>query len=117
MWWNEIDHSTQLEQGICEVSSPGHGGLRITKKYADEHLSDHAIRHSTWSNRTHHYYEEDLDCYIAMYELPHLWNEWFQYSSDMKHASQEERRAHIKSRLRAYPSGNTSRYLVAVEKS
>ena len=78
--WGQIDHTEHYETGISFVSTPGHGGLRIARKYAESHLSTAAIN-AAIDYGSYLYYEEDCNWCIPAWELPHLWPALFQYGN------------------------------------
>lgn len=71
--WDESQTIEKLEEGVLLVTTAGHGGLMVTERYAVKHLSP-AARKRGMRFGNYYCYEEDCDCAIALYELPHLWS-------------------------------------------
>lgn len=71
--WGTIQDSRSICRGVAWVSTPGHGGLRIAKGFAEKHLSE-AARKRAIVQGGYLYYEEDCDFAIPLFELPHLWD-------------------------------------------
>ncbi len=70
--WGRIQSSITLLRGIRNVSTEGHGGLMITKAFAEKHLSDSAKKRAL--RYSHYYcYEEDCDWAIPVLELKDRW--------------------------------------------
>ena len=74
--WGQSDYTEQLEPGVLRVGTPSHGGLMITRTYAEKHLSPEA-RERGMSCGIYLAYEEDCNWCIAAYELKHLWPQLF----------------------------------------
>ena len=69
--WGSSQSTEVLEPGIVWVSTASHGGLMITKTYAESHLTAAARqRGAKWGS--YYTYEEDCAYAVAAWELPHL---------------------------------------------
>jgi hypothetical protein len=76
--WGQVQHSEKFDVGISSVSTAGHGGIRVSKRYAERHLSVAARRRAEFY-AGYYWFEEDCDWAIPAFELPHLWDKFFQY--------------------------------------
>lgn len=70
--WGAIQHTTVLKKGLKIVSTAGHGGVMVTSRYAEKHLSEAARKRG---ERYGNYlcYEEDCDMSIPLFESPDVW--------------------------------------------
>ena len=84
--WGQIDYVDQIEPGLSWVSTPSHGGLRVSKAYAQKNLSIPA-RDAGIDYAGYLWYEEDCDWAIVALERPRLWGYFFKYS---KYANQPD---------------------------
>lgn len=91
--WGSIQNTEHFERGISFVSTASHGGLRISRKYADDHLSKLAIQFATSMDDNYLWYEEDCDYAIPMYELDYLWGVMFQH--DKKNVTYNQRKSSL----------------------
>ena len=74
--WGQIDYVEKYELGLCSVGTPSHGGLRVSRGYANKHLSQAAIR-TAIEYGGYYWFEEDCDWCIVASETPHLWPAFF----------------------------------------
>lgn len=81
--WGRIDHVVPYCRGVASVSTPSHGGIRVSKGFAEKHLSE-AARKRGKVHGGYLYYEEDCDYAIPMLELPHLWEKAFGSSQNVE---------------------------------
>lgn len=77
-YWGPCQSIEVLETGAVWVSTASHGGLMLTKTYAEKHLSEAARRRGARFG-SYYAYEEDCAYAIAIWELPHLHKEFFKY--------------------------------------
>jgi len=76
--WGISDNSRQFEAGIGEVSTPSHGGIYVSLKYADN-LSE-AAKKKGINQGGYLFYEEDCDWMIPAWEFLHLLPLFFKHS-------------------------------------
>jgi len=70
--WGQVDQSDTLVRGMVFVSTPGHGGLMLTEKFAQKYLSSAAIdRADVIGNGTNKRlcFEEDCAYALVFWEL------------------------------------------------
>jgi len=70
--WGQVDQSERLLPGLTMVFTPGHGGLMLTEKFAQKHLSAGAIAYAdVWGSGASKRlcYEEDCAYAIVFWEL------------------------------------------------
>ena len=79
--WGTIQDIEPLERGISFVYTASHGGLRISKGYAEKYLFPETIAKAQKIGN-YLYYEEDCDWAVPAYELTHLYGKFFQWSKD-----------------------------------
>jgi hypothetical protein len=77
--WGNSDGSRQFEPGIGDVSTPRHGGIYVSSKYAQDHLSA-AARNNSINWGSYLFFEEDSEWMIPAWELKELRPEFFKYS-------------------------------------
>lgn len=70
--WGTIQHSTKVKRGFRVVSTAGHGGAMITKKFAKANLSEACIQRGTLYSG-YLCYEEDCDMVIPLFEVRDCW--------------------------------------------
>lgn len=71
--WGKVQSSTSLMRGVREVSTSGHGGIMVTKKFADENLSEAAVKRGIpYGNYV--CFEEDCDAAMVVWEIPEIWH-------------------------------------------
>lgn len=92
--WGRIQHTQHIMPGWRSVSTAGHGGYMLTKRFAEDHLCPAAIR------RAHRFlnwlcYEEDCDWAIVAWELPRYWDRVFAESSQKYRDNPEVQRAYL----------------------
>ena len=78
--WGSIDRTENLTPGVAIVSTPRHGGVRVSKNFALANLSKHA-RKAAIEESSCYWYEEDADWAIVAFECPDLRPQFYQYSS------------------------------------
>lgn len=66
--WGAVQYAKNITRGVSVVSTARHGGLRISKAFAEKHLSVAAISRATVLGN-YLYYEEDCDMAIPAFEL------------------------------------------------
>ena len=91
--WGKADRIEELEPGICDVSTPSHGGTRITWSYAKKNLSVSAVEAALKYDDCL-WFEEDCDWAIPAWELPHLWSKMFANAGE-EFDTPEKQRAYI----------------------
>ena len=70
--WGQIDHVEKVFCGVSFVSTPSHGGLRISRSWAEKNLTKEALAEaSDWDNN-YFWYEEDCDWAIPVFEHPEI---------------------------------------------
>lgn len=74
--WGIIDNVDYIADGIDFVSTPSHGGLRLSKD-AITLLSEHA-RGSSKKVGEYYFFEEDCDWALVAFELPHLFRDSYE---------------------------------------
>ncbi len=99
--WGDIQHSDVFEAGVAAVSTASHGGIRVSKRYAEKHLSAAAIREAI-DYAGYYWFEEDCDWAVPAFELPHLWDAFFKYS---KLETADERRKSLTDTLIYWVTG------------
>lgn len=67
--WGGVQFATILCRGVRNVSTAGHGGLRVSEKLAEKKLSKLACSYAIHANGAY-WFEEDCLCAIAFYEQP-----------------------------------------------
>jgi len=71
--WGDLDDDPELfVDGVSFVTTPSHGGLKISIEFAEKHMSDAAIRRGVLLNGNL-FYEEDCAWAIAVFDLPEYW--------------------------------------------
>lgn len=83
--WGEVQNSISLVRGMRLISTPGHGGIVISKKFAEKNLSTAALKRGTIYGN-YYSYEEDCDYAIALFEIKKAWDNFF-----TEYCSEEER--------------------------
>lgn len=66
--WGQIDRVEKLIRGVAFVSTPGHGGIRVSKGVADARLSLEAREEAIYQN-DYYWFEEDCQYAIPLFEL------------------------------------------------
>lgn len=69
--WGTADFVDKIAHGIASVSTPGHGGVMVSKGVAEKRLSDKA-RENALIYGGYYCFEEDCDWAIAARELPEV---------------------------------------------
>ena len=77
--WGQIDSSTTFEPGISSVSTPRHGGIKVSEYYADQHLTAAAKAAAIHQDGVY-WFEEDCAWCIPAWELLLLRPQFFSYS-------------------------------------
>lgn len=71
--WGKIDSVTKIVNGISFVSTPSHGGLRVSLKALNdyacdaEYLKNHAIPMGYYL-----FFEEDCNAPLALFDMPRV---------------------------------------------
>jgi hypothetical protein len=68
--WGQIDHTHPVTRGVAWVGTPGHGGLRVSRGFAEVHLTPQA-RAKGIEQGGYYWFEEDCRYAVACWEL--LW--------------------------------------------
>jgi len=69
--WGRAQYSQQLTRGVVFYGTAGHGGLSVSKKWAQDNLTPHAVYlGESWGSNL--WYEEDVACNIVFLEHPDL---------------------------------------------
>ena len=55
--WGHIDYIKNIERGISWVSTPSHGGFRVSHGWAKQNLTQKAIDESTWQDESYLWYQ------------------------------------------------------------
>jgi len=76
--WGAIQHSEEITPGVRFVSTSRHGGIMITKNFAEKHLTPACRKHGLVYG-DYYCYEEDCLWAIPAYELPQYWRKIFSY--------------------------------------
>lgn len=95
--WGRSQHIQRYDDGVAMVSTAGHGGLAVRREYGDKHLSQEA-RDEAIPQYGHYFFEEDCDWAIAALELPHIWDQLFQYSEKL--TTEEARKAYLQDTIK-----------------
>lgn len=74
--WGEIQNSASIIRGVREVSAGGHGGIMVSKSFAEKNFTQNALKRSIKYDN-YYCYEEDCDYAIAMFELKKYWKDIF----------------------------------------
>lgn len=82
--WGYIDEVTQIERGLCDIQTPGHGGYRVAKRYAEKHLSQ-AARKASIFDGSYYWFEEDCQARIVEWELADMFAEYFNHVGVMEY--------------------------------
>ena len=75
--WGASQYVARYAVGFVSVGTSGHGGIMVTKKFADDHLSEEAKKRGI-ENSNYYCYEEDCDWAIPVFELPQYWGKVFE---------------------------------------
>lgn len=70
--WGKADYAKTFARGFHRVGTPSHGGFMISRTFAANHLSPHAIKHGIRCG-TYLAYEEDVAWAIPALELHEFW--------------------------------------------
>ncbi len=76
--WGEGYVSEAFDFGFTSVTTPGHGGLMIAKKFAREHYLSAACLKRAIDTGKHWAFEEDCAWAVAAFELAAYWPRIFQ---------------------------------------
>jgi hypothetical protein len=103
--WGAVDSVKPLTRGISWVTTPGHGGLMISKAFAEKHLTPAALKHGEWygdryTGKGYYCYEEDCAWAIPMWELPQFWPETFKHMKECQ--TKEAQRQYLHELLSRY---------------
>lgn len=79
--WGNIQHSRIIMRGMRSVSTDGHGGLMLTKKFAEKHLSESALKRG-FRYGEYYCYEEDCAWSIPTLEIKESWDKWYDEDTD-----------------------------------
>lgn len=74
--WGAVQHSKIIKRGVSIVSTTSHGGMRISKGFAEKNLSTAAINRATVLGN-YLFYEEDCDMAIPVFELEDIQEDVF----------------------------------------
>jgi len=74
--WGKAQVGYQLTRGVMFYQTAGHGGLRVTRKWAKENLSVAAV-HLADTQGGYYWYEEDCQISLVLFEQPELWDGFF----------------------------------------
>jgi len=77
--WGSIQHRETFTRGFSSVSTAGHGGFMLSEKFAEQNLTEAALKCGI-KYGGYYCYEEDCDYAIPAFELPKYWNEIFKYA-------------------------------------
>lgn len=64
--WGQIDHVSRLFRGASIVSTPGHGGLRLGRAFAEKELPSIALKYAIRQGE-YYFFEEDCAWSVAVY--------------------------------------------------
>lgn len=72
--WGQIDQVIKYSRGFSFVSTPSHGGFRITKKVLAEYCLDHedVSKHAGIEQGNYVFFEEDCAWCLLFFESPRL---------------------------------------------
>jgi hypothetical protein len=70
--WGKVQDKRVHQRGVTWVSTPGHGGLMVSKGFAHKFLSEAARKRAILWNNAYYCFEEDCDCCIVFNELIYL---------------------------------------------
>lgn len=69
--WGKIQHSERVTRGVRVVSTAGHGGIMVTRNFAERHFSA-AARARGLPHGDHLCYEEDCKYSIVLWEMRNM---------------------------------------------
>lgn len=99
--WGSIDRTEHLGPGVSSVSTPRHGGIRVSEETARAKLSRHALAKGI-HERGFYWFEEDCDWAIVAWELEDLRPQFFAHCSTPPEDWESDLRATITSWNLAY---------------
>jgi len=71
--WGEIDHVYKYAPGVSFVSTPGHGGMRVTLKALKEYACDFEYLYKKAIKLGNYlYFEEDCDFPLFLFDCPRI---------------------------------------------
>jgi hypothetical protein len=71
--WGSIQATYPIMRGAAWVSTAGHGGLRVSRGFADKHFSPQALAAPfVFVTKDYVFFEEDCAWAIAVYESPEI---------------------------------------------
>lgn len=79
--WGTIQYRKIFTRGFSSVSTAGHGGFMLSKRFAEKYLSREALKRAI-KYRDYYCYEEDCDWAIPAFELKQYWEKIFQYAGE-----------------------------------
>lgn len=79
--WGKIEHSFPLVRGVRLVLTSGHGGIIVSKKFAEKNLSESALKRGVVYGN-YYSYEEDCDFAIPLFEIRKAWDNYFNKEMD-----------------------------------
>jgi hypothetical protein len=74
--WGAAQAGYQLARGVMLYSTAGHGGIRVTRKWAKDNLSGAAINLAD-TQGGYLWFEEDCQINLVLFEHPELWTKLF----------------------------------------
>lgn len=94
--WGVANFRYNITRGFSKVSTPSHGGIALTSKFALNNLSYAAIRRAA-IYKGYVFFEEDCDWAIPLYELNKYWDIYFKESKELN--TNEKRKEYIQNTL------------------
>lgn len=82
--WGYADSVKPIVDGIVSVSTPSHGGLRVTHKAFDDLVMDKGyLSKVAIKTRTHYWFEEDCAASLFMFDAPSVIKPWVKAHFDL----------------------------------
>lgn len=70
--WGYVDYAKRLCDGVVDVNTPSHGGLRVDRVWAEKNLTEQARKYASDEDRKYFWFEEDCNWTIVIFEHPEL---------------------------------------------
>lgn len=70
--WGKIDNVETIMHGVSIVSTPGHGGIRITEKALKHHSFefDFLVKYGAIKMGEYYFFEEDCAMFLMLFDCP-----------------------------------------------
>lgn len=75
--WGQADSVRPILNGVVSVSTPSHGGLRVTRKaFNDLAMDKQYLGKVAIKTREHYWFEEDCAAALFMFDAPSVIKPW-----------------------------------------